>query len=63
MHVLLLSHNYVHEAPRAKLKLLSPFEDLYLTVVVSHHWTFKPRGCVDAVDSYLDKYKFRTLPT
>ncbi len=63
MRVLLLSHNYVHKAPRSKLERLARFIDLSLTVAVPYHWTFQQQGYVEAGDSYVNNYTFCVLHT
>lgn len=63
MRVLLLSHNYVHKAPRVKLDALARFDDLELTLAVPHHWVFRSHGYIDSGDSYVGKYAFKVLHT
>ena len=63
MRVLLVSHNYLHRAPRAKLDALARFDDLTLDVIVPRRWRFVPQGEVQAEPPEDASYGFHSLPT
>ncbi len=63
MRVLIISHNYVHQAPRAKLCALGSLLDVDLSVIVPKQWPFQPQGLVKASHSKDPEYHLLTLPT
>jgi glycosyltransferase involved in cell wall biosynthesis len=63
MKVLIISHNYVHQAPRAKLCALGALPDVGLSVIVPREWPFQPQGLVKALDCRSSKYNLYALPT
>lgn len=63
MRVLIVSHNYIHHGPRAKLDVLAQFDDITLEVIVPQHWQFVPQGELKAVPPENASYGFHPLPT
>ena len=63
MRVLIISHNYVHQAPRAKLRALGALPDVDLSVIVPKQWRFQPQGWVRALASEEPEYRLFTLST
>ena len=63
MRTLIISHNYIHQAPRAKLRALGALPDLDLSVVVPRQWPFQPQGLIKASDYQSSEYDLYALPT